>query len=219
MAERARGALLRAMELRADDVVDEVCAAIDEDFNFHAEAFAWASREPITALKVATVIAHNLGDLSRVVEEWTLKTPQAQSLAARYARLGHENETRYDGLFARVGSLNKAVMALENHRFLPLRAARGLRESRALLLPIGPFFDAWGAVVARHPTMETAERASAVSALLECHIEGPTQQGCLRALAGAFTGPTRAGSTRSRASCRRGCESWSGEGPCARRCG
>ncbi len=83
----------------------------------------------------------------------------------------------------RAGAMNKAEMADENHRFLALRKARGLRRSRDLLLPIGPFFDAWGETVATHPALEHEDRAEVVTALLAVHDHRATERGCLRALA------------------------------------
>ena len=52
-----------------------------------------------------------------------------------------------------------------------------------MLLPIGPFFDDWGETVARSPLLEQEDRAEIVAALLETHLRGEDQQGCLRALA------------------------------------
>jgi hypothetical protein len=99
-------------------------------------------------------------------------------------KLGHERGDRFGGAFLRAGILNKALTAIENHRFLALRAARGLRRARALLLPIGPFFDDWGYAVARSPFLEQADRAEIVEGLLLTHLRGEDQHGCLRALAG-----------------------------------
>jgi hypothetical protein len=88
--------------------------------------------------------------------------------------------------------LNKELMALENHRFLALRKPRALRRSRALLLPIGPWFDDWGKAVCRSELLDDADRAEVVEALVELHLRSPTQEGCLRALA-AFHRETRGG--------------------------
>jgi hypothetical protein len=83
-------------------------------------------------------------------------------------------------------------MALENHRFLALRKPRALRRSRALLLPIGPWFDVWGETVCRSELLDDADRAEVVAALIELHLRSPAQQGCLRALA-AIHRETRGG--------------------------
>ena len=102
-------------------------------------------------LSAATILAHNLGDLSRVVEAWAGKADIAD-IRARYTRLGHPDSAARRPAFVTAGLLNKALMALENHRFLFLRKPRALRTSRALLLPIGPWFDAWGETIARSAT-------------------------------------------------------------------
>jgi hypothetical protein len=138
----------------------------------------------LDALRLATVLAHNTGDLSRVVEIWPAKSNAAKELQARYARLGHDDPARFDGVFALAGHVNKAVMAAENHRFLTLRKARGLRRSRDLLLPIGPFFDHWGEVVGSHRALDRAERGAILAALLEGHDSDTAQHGYLRAIAG-----------------------------------
>jgi hypothetical protein len=90
------------------------------------------------------------------------------------------------------GALNKELMAVENHRFLALRNARALRRSRVLLLPVGPWFDAWGETVCRSELLDEAGRAEVVAALVELHLRSPLQEGCLRALA-AFHRETRGG--------------------------
>jgi hypothetical protein len=82
------------------------------------------------------------------------------------------------------GALNKEIMALENHRFLALRKARALRRSRSLLLPVGPWFDAWGEALCASEHLADDDRAEVVTALIELHLSSPSQQGCLRALAG-----------------------------------
>ena len=74
--------------------------------------------------------------------------------------------------------------ALENHRFLALRRPRALRRSRSLLLPVGPWFDAWGERIATSEHLEESDRAEVVAALVELHLRSPLQEGCLRALAG-----------------------------------
>jgi len=191
LAVRA-GALGRALSTRDEAAVERLVVALDASVARHAAALdavlAVKGRE-LVALRVIPTVAHNLGDLSRIVTEWPAKSPAAQDLQRRFARLGHE--AGGDPRFALAGRVNKAVTAAENHRFLALRAARGLRSSRELLLPLGPFFDAWGAAVAtaealgpRGSAEALAARGAVVAALLEGHLLDPAQQGVLRALAG-----------------------------------
>jgi hypothetical protein len=99
-------------------------------------------------------------------------------------RLGHLDARGARPAFVAAGHLNKAIMAAENHRFLPLRKPRALRSARDLILPMGPWFDAWGETIATHPSLEPSDRAEVLAALLEVHARDGAQEGCLRAIAG-----------------------------------
>lgn len=182
LAVRA-GALGRALSIGEGAIASRLEAAIDEELDReHALYVALEARgDALDVLRAATTIAHNLGDLSRVVDLWPDKP--AHAIRAKYTRLGHDFSAKYDR-FARAGALNKAVMAEENHRFLALRRPRALRRSRDLLLPIGPFFDDWGKTIATHASLDDRDRAEVVDALLALHASRETQRGCLRALAG-----------------------------------
>lgn len=180
------GALGRALVLGLDDEAAAIAAQIDAELDREQRLFAGAlgrGAPATTALALATTIAHNLGDLSRVVDAWP-RSARAAEFQARYSRLGHADGARHGADFLLAGTLNKELMALENHRFLALRKPRALRRSRSLLLPIGPWFDAWGERVARSEHLDDADRAEVVTALVELHLRSPAQEGCLRALAG-----------------------------------
>ncbi len=180
------GALGRAVSLGAGDVVDRLVAAldgvVDREERILVEALDGAAPGP-RAHAAAPIGAHTLGDLSRVVDAWP-KLDELRPMRARYLRLGHTDAPTWRRPFALAGALNKGLVAQENHRFLPLRRPRGLRRARALLLPIGPWLDAWGEAVARHDALDERDRAEVVAALLEIHRSSPDQLGCLRALAG-----------------------------------
>lgn len=181
------GALGRAIQLRFDDLVEHIAKSIDDELDRERESFEIAVRtrgREIDALRIGCAIAHNLGDLSRVVVDWTAKGPVAEQYVKRYGRLGHTDSDNPVKTFQRVGTLNKAVTAPENHRFLPLRKPRGLRRHRALLLPIGPFFDQWGETLATHSSLDRAARAEVLGVLIDAHEADPSQQGYLRAMAG-----------------------------------
>lgn len=193
MAVRA-GALGRALALHDEAAIERLVTRLDADVAKHARAFEVLrdvkGRER-DALHVVATLAHNLGDLSRIVTEWAVRSPRALDLQKRYARLGHDDGAVGDPRFLVAGRVNKAVMAAENHRFLTLRAARSLRVGRELLLPVGPYFDAWGETLGRSallsdrgPGGALGGRGAAVEALVETHVQNPTQQGVLRALAG-----------------------------------
>ena len=188
------GALGRALVLELGDaarvLADEIDAELERERRIFAEAVE-RGEPATTALALATTIAHNLGDLSRVVDAWP-KAARASEVCARYSRLGHVDGSGQRTEFLVAGALNKELMALENHRFLALRKPRGLRRSRALLLPVGPWFDAWGEAVCRSKLLDESDRSEVVAALVELHLRSPTQEGCLRALA-AFHRETRGG--------------------------
>lgn len=187
------GALGRALALGADAARDHALGRIEDELAREAKIFQAVVKagNPLDVLRVCTVLAHNLGDLSRVVEAWPKGIPDSMDLRGRFVRLGHEREDRYGGSFVLAGAINKPVMAPENDRFLALRAARPLRKSRSFLLPTGPFFDEWGELIGKTPLLDEDERGEVVGALIETHMRVPTQLGCLRAIAGfdrAFKG-------------------------------
>jgi hypothetical protein len=180
------GALGRALVLGLGSEATGLAAHIDAELDREERLFddAVAHGAPArTTLALATIVAHNLGDLSRVVDAWP-KALAGHPLRERYSRLGHADAPRRSPGFALAGALNKELMAHENHRFLALRKPRALRRGRELLLPLGPWFDAWGELVARTGLLDDGERAEVVAALIELHLASPRQEGCLRALAG-----------------------------------
>lgn len=188
------GALGRALVLGLADEAHLLAAEIDNELDREQRIFAEALRRgapATTTLALATTLAHNLGDLSRVVDAWP-KAACASELHAHFSRLGHADGARHCRDFLLAGALNKELMALENHRFLALRKPRGLRRSRELLLPVGPWFDAWGETVCRSELLDDTDRAEVVTALIELHLRWPAQEGCLRALA-AIHRETRGG--------------------------
>jgi hypothetical protein len=180
------GALGRALSLGLTDEAAALAAQIDAELEREEQLFAAAIARGAparTTLSLATALAHNLGDLSRVVDAWP-KALAGHGHRARYTRLGHADGEQRRAAFVLAGALNKEIMALENHRFLALRKPRALRRSRGLLLPVGPWFDEWGELVGHSSLLDDRDRAEVVAALIELHLSSPRQQGCLRALAG-----------------------------------
>lgn len=180
------GALGRALVLGWIDQAGALAVQIDAELEREERLFnAAVTRDASarTTLALATALAHNLGDLSRVVDAWP-KALEGHRYRSRYSRLGHADGASRRPAFVLAGELNKEIMALENHRFLALRAPRALRRSRELLLPVGPWFDDWGELIGRSALLADGDRAEVVRALVELHLSSPRQQGCLRALAG-----------------------------------
>jgi hypothetical protein len=179
------GALGRALALSDTAVTERATAWIETELAREARLVTLARKEADDQqlLSLVTAVAHNLGDLSRVVDTWRPQHAESEQ-GRRYRRLGHEDASRFDGAFVFAGELNKRLMAIENHRFLSLRAPRALRRERAFLLPIGPYFHAWGRVIGSSNLLDDAERAEILLALLRIHENRAEEQGCLRAIAG-----------------------------------
>jgi hypothetical protein len=70
-------------------------------------------------------------------------------------------------------------LSAEGHRHYPLRAVKALRRTPATLLPLSPFLDDWGGIVAG-----LEERHEVLAALVTGCQKVKGQQGYYRALAG-----------------------------------
>ena len=180
------GALGRFLELGDAEYAERMSEAIDAELQREARVFSRALKRPeaaIDTLKLAMSIAHNLGDLDQGISFWK-KGPSTAEARARFGRIGHENANAYGGGFQKAMRLYRENLAAEGHRHYPLRGVRALRRSADLLLPLGPFFDNWGARVAGHPALSVEERAETLAALISGCRKVPNQMGYFRAIAG-----------------------------------
>lgn len=146
---------------------------IADEVHRHSEIFGslWRAKEGLACLKAAASIAHNFGDLDRVMDMWDLDV--GDPLRLQFYKLGGapfdpDKKLRYLGRLWVAGELYKATldggsMALENHRHFALRKPRCLRQKPDLLIPIGPFFDDWGRRVAQ--VLKTPEGTPSESTL------------------------------------------------------
>jgi len=107
-----------------------------------------------------------------------------QKSRARFHRLAHENREPYRSTFQAAAQLYSGTLAAEGHRHYPLRAVRSLRTSPDLLLPLAPFLDDWGGMIATHPLLTPENRVETVGALIAGCRRVPNQSGYQRALAG-----------------------------------
>ncbi len=183
------GALGRALALSDAAIVERTTAWIEAELTREARLVTFARKNGTAQelLRVVTTVAHNVGDLSRVVDTWAPAHAESE-LGLRYRRLGHDDGARFDGAFVFAGNLNKERMALENHRFLPLRGPKALRRERAFLLPFGPYFYEWGRLLGSTKLLDDDERAEILLALVRVHELRTEEQGCLRAIAGMNVG-------------------------------
>lgn len=156
----AVGAYAALGQYRADEAKklrEALLAAIDREVTRHSEVFGsvWRAGDGLGALRASVSIAHDFGDLDRVVVMWDVSP--ADPLRLRYHGLttspfDAERRLRYQGRLWTALELYKSPidgssMAFENHRHFALRKPRALRTHPALRVPIGPFFDAWGHTV------------------------------------------------------------------------
>lgn len=165
---------------RAAEVLDAMRAeAAREAATFAALA---DSGDGVSVLKACALVAHNFGDLDRVADQWEL--PAGDALRASLYDAAKPGSALFGGLLGWAGELNRRFLSADNHRHYPLRAPKCLRRSGDLLIPVGPFFDAWGAAVARHPALSREDVAEVARALIDGWARLHEPAGYARALAG-----------------------------------
>ena len=159
VASAAYAALGPYRSVEAKALRAQLFEAIAKEIERHAQVFGslWRAKDGVRALLASASIAHNFGDLDRVMDMW--KLPIEDPLRLRYYKLttspfDPDLRLRFEGRLWGAGELYKSViegssMALENHRHFALRKPRVLRSLPSLRIPLGPFFDAWGSEVAK----------------------------------------------------------------------
>jgi hypothetical protein len=167
---------------------DEVLAAMKAEAAREAAVFAAIADagDGVAVLKACALVAHNFGDLDRVADQWEL--PADDPLRAALYDAAKPGSALFGGLLGWAGELNRRFLSADNHRHYPLRAPKCLRRSGDLLIPVGPFFDAWGLKVARHPALSREDVAEVARALLDGWVRMHEPVGYARALAGILEG-------------------------------
>ncbi len=176
------GALL-ATQPGEEELGQRLEAGIEEELQRQARSFQSLQARPgseLDVLRAAAILSHNAGD----VDQGLSLAGEASPWHARWALLSHQGRTRYSGALLTAGRIYKATLASEGHRNYPLRQARCLRRHAELLLPISPFLDRWGGVVASHGALSTDDRVAVAGQLLEGCRTIPGQLGYQRALSG-----------------------------------
>jgi hypothetical protein len=162
---------------------EAVAALIDAELAREAAAVEAARRDPdpVRALVAAAIVTHNVGDLDQGISHW----PAA--LGAPYRLRWHDTAhatDRHGGAFARASALYAATLAPEGHRNYPLRQVKALRRDPSLWLPMGPFLDGWGRMIATTPHLGDADRGDVLAALIHGVATIPGQTGYQRAICG-----------------------------------
>jgi hypothetical protein len=146
----------------------------------------WQRGDMRALLELSALVAHNLGDLDRVFEMWSI--PDDDPLKARVHKASQEPRPGLDPILRGLYWINRELMAPENHRYFAFRQLRPVRRSADFMLPIPPFLDAWGERVASHPRLSMEDRTEVVLATLQGMKGLARTSGFARALAGMARG-------------------------------
>ncbi len=167
------GGLGRLLELGDTASADEAQAAIESEIDREQAVFKEVAAErdaELDLLRLSMTMAHNRGDLTQGMGFWK-NTPVTAPVMEHLGTRGRfELPVR---IYQHTG------LASEGHRHYPLRPIKPLRRSAATLLPLSPFLDDWGNVVAR---LEEGHEVLAALVVGCQKVEG--QQGYYRAIAG-----------------------------------
>ncbi|MEZ5979212.1 MAG: hypothetical protein R3F34_13445 [Planctomycetota bacterium] len=179
------GGLLAHLAAGDERGAAELERAVDDELAREARAFDAAVRggDDHALVDLATSLTHNAGDVVQALRSKSARAV-ADGPTERFGDLARSGESRYGGAFARAARVYRETAASEGHRHYPLRDVRALRTHPDLLLPLGPYLDAFGERVATWPTFGMDERAAFVAALANGCKRVKGQVGYYRALAG-----------------------------------
>lgn len=180
------GALQAFLKNQDAEYVEKARAAVEAELQREAIEFQTAIEKKgfeLDALRIAASITHNVGDVDQGLSYWS-KHEMYDSVRKTYGRLAHENTTPFGGVFARAAKVYKRVMSAEGHRHYPLRSIRGLRQHPDVLLPLGPFLDDWGTLVATHSSINDETRSEVLGAIITGSRKIAGQKGYFRAIRG-----------------------------------
>jgi hypothetical protein len=204
VAAGAYAALAQYPVPEAQEMRDRLLAEIGDEVKRHGDIFAslWKAGDGIGCLVASASLAHNLGDLDRVIDQWGLSAEDP--LRKEHYKLGalpfdSNRKLRHAGRLWAAGELYKSpidagAMAAENHRHFALRKPRVLRSRPEFRLPNGPFYDDWGDLLWGALAPGTEERNEVVDALVEGWKRLPGSVGYGRALQKVFEKESYSGS-------------------------
>jgi hypothetical protein len=167
------GGLGRLLELGDTAAAEEAQAAIEAEIDREQAVFNEVCAEPdaeLDLLRLSMTLAHNRGDLTQGMSFWKTNPDNARLKEHFAARGRFELAVR---IYQHTG------LSREGHRHYPLRSVKALRRSAATLLPLCPFLDDWGKVVAQ---LEESHEVLAALVIGSRKVQG--QQGYYRAIAG-----------------------------------
>ncbi len=169
------GGLGRMLELGDTVSAEEAQAAIEAEIAREQAVFDQAAAErngELDLLRLAMTLAHNRGDLTQGMGFW-------KKTAATLPLMNHfQTRGRFE---LAVRMYQDTGLSAEGHRHYPLRPVKALRRSAATLLPLCPFLDDWGGLVAN---LEENDEVLAALVIGCQKLKG--QQGYYRAISGMY---------------------------------
>lgn len=147
----------------AEAVADVILAEITKEEKLLIELRE--KRDYVNFLRSTALMAHNFGDLDRVIDQWNM--PEDDPFRKRIYKLGHQLNSEYNPILAYAGMVNKTFLSVENHRHMSMRQTKSLRKSWRFLIPVGPFMDDWGTILGTSPELSNAERGEIIACLYE----------------------------------------------------
>lgn len=147
----------------AEEVASVIVAEIDKERDLLLEL--QKERSHIAFIRTTPLVAHNLGDLDRVMVQWDMH--ESDEFCAKYFKLGHIPRGNDYDIFVFGGEVNKAFTSKENHRHMSMRKPKSIRKSHELLISVGPFMDDWGKRIGECTKIDLSEKAEIVAALFD----------------------------------------------------
>lgn len=168
----------------ADQVAEVILAENEKEEKLLLEL--QEKRDHINFLRSTALMAHNFGDLDRVIDQWQMSDDDP--FKQRIYKLGHRLNPNYSPILMFAGLVNKEFLSVENHRHMSLRQPRALRQSNRYLVPVGPFMDDWGTLLGSEKKLTNADKVEIIAAL----YEGWSRQDMAFGYVRAFRGITQA---------------------------
>jgi len=151
------------MKSLADEVADVILAEIDKEQDIMTQLRE--DRDHINFIRSAPLMAHNFGDLDRVMVQWQMN--EEDPFCKKIFKLGHQLNEAYSPILVYAGKVNKEFTSKENHRHMSMRQPKCLRKSYKFLIPVGPFMDQWGHDIGSSDLLTIEEKAEIVTAFYE----------------------------------------------------
>jgi len=184
----AIGAYNALIKYKKETLAREVAEVILEEISKEEKLLNYLreKRDHINFLRSTALMAHNFGDLDRVIDQWQM--PEDDSFRKRIYKLGHQLNDSYSPILSYAGQVNKKFLSVENHRHMSLRQAKSLRRSYKFLVPVGPFMDEWGEMLGKSQDLNPSEKGEIVISLFEGFKRQDHAYGYARAYGGMMRG-------------------------------